>query len=244
MRMKLIFGIIIVTGVFLVFMIKKHTGNSASSKFNYDFQKPERLFSLNDGNQKELVISADVTKEWLESLKSKYNWNEFDEYDNLLWEYMYELFDKPIEKQAYSDYWILWNKLTREQKVFWAFLAFSGDVDNGGINQFVFNKPEFIIAVAEMWNELELEKIATDYESFLIELSGKTVKLNNTKNYLPLDSDIWKKIVSPFSNEKIELTSAMKIEDYFYDKEFRREVYEKVSIYIEKNIDRFTKIKP
>ena len=110
------------------------------------------------------------------------------------------------------------------------------------INSF-FNKPEFIIAVAEMWNELGLEKIASDYESFLKELSGKTGKLNEIKDHLTLDSEIWKKIVSPFSNEKIELKSAMKIEDYFYDKEFRRKVYKKVADYIESNIDKFTTIK-
>ncbi len=238
--MKLIIGIIIVIGIFLVFMLKKNSNSSASSELNFVFQKPKRLFSLSDGNQKELIISADATKEWLNSTKSKYDWNEFDEYDNLLWEYMYELFDKPVDKQADEDYWTLWNKLTREQKVFWAFLAFSGDTDNGGINQFIFNKPEFIIVVAEMWNELGLEKIASDYESFLKELSGKSGNLNEIKDHFTLDSDIWKKIVSPFSNEKIELNSAGKIENYFYDKEFRKEVYKKVADYIENNIDKFT----
>jgi len=238
--MKIIIGIILAIGLLLLYLNKKKTN---PSELNLVFQKPKRLYSLNDGNQNELIISADATKEWLDSTKSKYAWNNFDEYDNLLWEYMYELFDKPIEKQENADYWTLWNKLTREQKVFWAFLAFSGDTDNGGVNQFIFNKPEFIIAVAEMWYELGLEKIASDYESFLKELSGRTGKLNEVKDHLTLDSDIWKKIVSPFSNEKIELKSAMKIEDYFYDKEFRRKVYKKVADYIERNIDKFTTIK-
>ena len=31
-----------------------------------------------------------------------------------------------------------------------------------------------------------------------------------------------------------------KIEDYFYDKEFRKEVYKKVADYIENNLDKFT----
>jgi len=238
--MKIIIGIILAIGLLLFYLNKKKTN---SSVLDLTFEKPKRLYSINDGNQIELIISADATKEWQDSTKSKYDWSKFDEYDNLLWEYMYELFDKPIEKQVNVDYWTLWNKLTREQKVFWAFLAFSGDTDNGGVNQFIFNKPEFIIAVAEMWNELGLEKIASDYESFLNELSGKTGKLNEVKDHLTLDSDIWKKIVSPFSNEKMELKTAMKIEDYFYDKEFRRKVYKKVVDYIDNNIDKFTTIK-
>lgn len=235
--MKIIIGIILALGLLFVYLNKKKTN---SSGLNLAFQKPQRLYSLNDGNQNKLIISAGTTKEWLESIQSKYNWNEFDEYDNRLWEYMYELFDKPVEKQTNADYWTIWKKLTREQKVFWAFLAFTGDTDNGGINQFIFNRPEFIIAVAQMWNELGLEKIASDYESFLIELSGKPGNLNEIKYNFTDNPNIWKKVVSPFANEKIKFESVERIEDYFYDKEFRKVIYKKVADYIEENIDQFT----
>ena len=155
---------------------------------------------------------------------------------------MYELFDKPIEKQTDIDYWTLWNKLTREQKVFWAFLAFSGDTDNGGINQFIYNKPEFTLVVSEVWTELELEKIGSDYEFFLKELSGKSGNSNEIKKAFITESGIWKNRVSPFANEKISLKSAENIEDYFYDKDFRKEVYKKVADYIDQNIDKYTTI--
>ena len=237
--MKLIIGIIILIGIVLIIVKKKNSDNSAPFQSS---NKPAKFYSLDDGNQTELIISAETTKEWIDSTKSKYNWNDFDEYDNLLWEYMYELFDKPIEKQTDVDYWTLWNKLTREQKVFWAFLAFSGDTDNGGVNQFIFNKPEFLIAVSEMWNELGLEKIASDYESFLKELSGKSGDLTELKDTFNNQSDIWKNEVLPFANEKRKLKSSDKIEDYFYDKEFRKKTYKKVAEYIENNIDKFTKM--
>ena len=234
--MKLIIGIVILIGIIFVFVKNKNSTTFQSSK------KPTRFYSLNDGNQNELIISAGTTKEWINSTKSKYNWNDFDEYDNLLWEYMYELLDKPIEKQTDIDYWTLWNKLTREQKVFWAFLAFSGDTDNGGINQFIYNKPEFTLVVSEVWTELELEKIGSDYEFFLKELSGKSVDSNEIKKAFITESGIWKNRVSPFANEKISLKSAENIEDYFYDKDFRKEVYKKVADYIDQNIDKFTTI--
>ena len=78
--MKLIIGIVILIGIIFVFVKNKNSTIFQSSK------KPTRFYSLNDGNQNELIISAGTTKEWINSTKSKYNWNDFDEYDNLLWE--------------------------------------------------------------------------------------------------------------------------------------------------------------
>ena len=91
-------------------------------------------------------------------------------------EYMYKLFDETLEKSGIEDYTELWNKLNREQKMFWSFLAFNGDTDNGGVYQFIFNRPEFIVAVAETWEELELAELKEDYAEVLRELSGKIIK--------------------------------------------------------------------
>jgi hypothetical protein len=237
--MKLIIGIVILIVIVFVFVKSKNSNNSTTLQSS---KKPTKFYSLDDGNQNEVIISAETTKEWFDSTKSKYDWNDFDEYDNLLWEYMYELFDKPVEKQNDIDYWTLWQKFTREQKVFWAFLAFSGDTDNGGINQFIYNKPEFTLVVSEIWTELELEKIGSDYDFFLKELSGKLGDLNEIRNALISESWIWENKVSPFANEKISLMSAKNIEEYFYDKDFRKEVYKKVADYIDQNIDKFTTI--
>jgi len=241
--MKLVLGIIIIgsVGVFVFYKLKKNP-NSSESELNTESQKPVKFFSLNDGNQNELIISAEVTKKWLDSIKTKYDWNNFDEYDNRTWEYMSELFDRAVYKYVEEKPDVLWNKLNREQKVFWAFLAFNGDTDNGGVYQFIFNRPEFIIAIAEMWEELGMEEIGSDYEKVLKELSGKTGKLNELNEIFNDESQSWNKRWNSFADGYKELKSTKEIEDYYYDKEFKKKLFKKVADYIELNINKFTKL--
>ena len=203
---------------------------------------PNKLYSIDDGNQSELLISIKVSQEQLDSIKVKYDWNQFDEYDNRMWEYMYRLFDKTIEKSGIENYNELWKKLTRQQKVFWAFLSFNGDTDNGGVYQFIFNRPEFIIAIAEVWEELEIDKLKTDYNAVLNELTGKTSKIEELNSVFNDQSKSWNKRWSSFADGYKELKSTEKIEDYYYNKEFKKIVHKKVADYIELNIEKFTEI--
>jgi len=237
--MKIIIGIIIAIGLLFVYLNKKKQNPTESESENL---KPSNFYSINDGNQNELIISMEISQEWLDSIKSKYDWNEFDEYDNRMWEYMYKLFDETLEKSGIKDNGELWNKLNREQKMFWSFLAFNGDTDNGGVYQFIFNRPEFIVAVAETWNEIEISELNTDYENVLNELSGKTTKISELKTVFNDESKDWNKRWKSFSDGYKELKSTGKIEDYYYDKEFKMRLYKKVADRIENNIDKFATI--
>lgn len=235
--MKLLIGIIIV-GLAIFFFIRK----KSSSEQNDESKLPSKLYSINDGNQSELLISIKVSQEQLDSIKAKYDWNQFNEYDNRMWEYMYKLFDETIEKSGIENYDELWSKLTRQQKVFWAFLSFNGDTDNGGVYQFIFNRPEFIIATAEAWEELEIDKLKTDYNTVLNELTGKTSKIGELKSVFNDKSKSWNKRWNSFADGYKELKSTEKIEDYYYDKDFKKIVHKKVADYIELNIEKFTEI--
>ncbi|MFT2009622.1 hypothetical protein ACMA1I_13160 [Pontibacter sp. 13R65] len=93
------------------------------------------MYSLNEGNQTDLIYYAEVNQEWLNTLDHKYNWDNFNQFDNKLWEYMYKLFDDVVEKADAKTNEELWNNLNRCQKLFWSFLAFGGDTDNGGVFQ-------------------------------------------------------------------------------------------------------------
>ncbi len=230
--MKIIIGIIIVIGLLFIYLNKKKQNSTETIK-------PTDFYSINDGNQNKLIISMEISQEWLNSTKVKYDWNEFDEYDNRMWEYMYRLFDETVEKSGIKDSTELWNKLNREQKIFWAFLAFNGDTDNGGVYQFIFNRPEFIISVAETWEELGIEELKNDYENVLGELSGKTLKISELKTTFNDESKDWNKRWKSFSDGYKELKSTEKIEDYYYDKEFKRKLYKKIADRIENNIEKF-----
>lgn len=238
--MKIIIGIIIVFGLLLVFLNRKKQNPIESKSENF---KPIEFFSLNDGNQKDLIVSGEITQKWLDSIKTKYEWENFDEYDNRTWEYMSELFDKVVYKYVEEELSVLWNKLNREQKIFWTFLAFNGDTDNGGVYQFIFNRPEFIFAVAETFDELEMSELKTDYEDVLKELSGKSAKISELKTIFNDESKDWNKRWKSFSDGYKELKSTEIIEEYYYNTEFKKKLYKKVADLIENNIDKFATIK-
>lgn len=237
--MKIIIGIIIVIGLLFVYLNKKKQNTTESTSEN---TKPTTFYSLNDGNQNQLLISIEIPQTWLDSTKTKYDWNEFDEYDNRMWEYMYKLFDETVAKSGIEDYNELWNKLTREQKIFWAFLSFNGDTDNGGVYQFIFNRPEFIVAVAETWEELKITELETDYENVLKELTGKSSRISELKANFNDESRDWKKRWNSFANGYKELKSTEKIEEYYYNKEFKKKLYKQVAYLIENNVDKFATI--
>lgn len=207
--------IFLILGFAFFFLFKKNGGAFGQNMIS---NTKNDFYSLDDGNQNELLVSIEISKKWLDSLKNVYDWNEFDEYDNRMWEYMYKLFDETVEKSGIQDNDKLWEQLSRPQKVFWAFLAFNGDTDNGGVDQFVYNRPKFIYAVLETWEELKIQELKTDYDVILNELK----KRNNNKGMLK---------------------SALKLEEYYYDKEYKRIIHKIVSDYIESNIEMFAIIK-
>lgn len=246
LALKLLIGSMVLIGLIALFTINRRDKSNMTND-EIETNDKQIFYSIDDGNQNSLIVGQTITKEWLETIKDKYSWSDFDEYDNRLWEYMDEIFDKMAEnttKEDYGEYDNFWNVLTREQKVFWTFLVFNGDTDNGGVYQFIFNRPEFIFAVSEMWNELEIHKISRDYEEVLEELTGKSGKISELRAVFNDDSNSFDKRWDSFSEGYSELKSTEKIEDYFYDTEFKKEIYKKMADYIEKNIDKFAKIEP
>jgi len=203
------------------------------------------FFFLDEGNQDKLIVASSKSMDWVEEIKSKYDWDNFDQYDNRMWEYMYKLFDEPVqqygEKNPESTSHDLWKELTRAQKVFWAFLAFNGDTDNGGVYQFFFNRPEFAFAVSEIWEELDMKQLQEDYQSVLKELFGKKLNLGERRMAFNDESVDWDKRWKAFSDGYKELKSTEKIEDYYYSKEFKKELYKRVADYIEDHIEGFIK---
>jgi hypothetical protein len=63
-------------------------------------------------------------------------------------------------------------------KIFWSFLAFSGEVDNGGVNQFLHNKGEHLNAVRQVMVELNQTELLKLYDNFLAELKKNSLKMN------------------------------------------------------------------
>ncbi len=226
--------IFIFIAITLIFILKKDKKNNQNNTISH-------FFNLDDGNQKDLLIAAEISQDWLNEVKSKYNWDNFDQYDNRMWEYMYKLFDDMVANHGIEDHKELWFKLNRSQKVFWAFLAFNGDTNNGGVYQFMFNKTAHIFSTLEMWQELGMDDIAKDYEAVLHEFTGKVDTIAGIKATFNNEANSWDKRFTAFAEGYKELTTAQKIESYYYKEEFTKYSHKKVSDYIEQHIAMFVK---
>lgn len=202
----------------------------------------KNFYSINDGNQKELIYAPNYDKEWFDELNTKYSWDNFDVYDNIFWEYMYQLFDTlPEMAQKTENDAEFFNNLNREQKVFYSLLAFNGDTDNGGVSQFFFNRSEFAFAVLETFEELNMTKLKNDYEKCLNEFIGTSNSYTKRKEIFNDSNLEWKKRWKAFSDGYDDIPSADLLERYYYDDEFKKELYKGFVDYANSNINQFVR---
>lgn len=227
----LIFSIVIWLFIF--------SSTKTGKKLNAWLRHTNRFYDLEQGNQYEVVIGASQSHDWLIQIKTKYNWDIFDEYDNRMWEYMYELFDAVVDEGDYNDYDTLWNNLNRPQKVFWSFLVFNGEVNDGGVYQFIWQRPRFIFSVLQMWQQIGMDDIADDYKAVLQGFSKKGLfyqqvitKFNNPIFLLYVR---FRALILSFKEpDGIEI-----IEQYYYNEDFKQRCYQSVADYVEKNFEYF-----
>ena len=151
---------------------------------------------------------------------------------------MYELFDTlpKIARKAEPDQ-IFFNNLTRGQKVFYSFLAFNGDIDNGGVWQFFYNRPELSIAALEALEELKLTKLKSDYEKCLEEFLGTKDIYSKRKEISKYTKSKWVTFKGGYNHIK----SAKTLEDYYYNEGFKKDLYKAFVDYVDSNLDQFVK---
>jgi hypothetical protein len=218
----------------------KKKGNLNSTVKNMG--TPKTFYSINDGNQIELIYAPTYDPEWFIELNKKYSWENFNDFDNIFWEYMYQLFDPlpEISGKTESDYEFFSN-LTRGQKIFYSLLVFNGATDNGGVSQFFFNKPNFMFAVLETFEELKMIKLKKDYEKCLNEFIGTSNSYNNRKEIFNNSNFDWEKRWKAFTDGIEDIESANIIEDYYYGSEFKKELFKNFVEYVDSNINQFVK---
>jgi hypothetical protein len=218
------------------------TQQNAVSRDINRFDPELDYYGLNDGNQTALVIGLDIDKSWFNDVNKKYKWTSFNEYDNRLWEYAAKLFDDTIKDCGIEEEDELWRALNRPQKIFWSFLVFTGDIDNGGVYQFLFNRPEFTFSVFEMLDELSLLDLKKDYKNVIHELSGKVGTISELKTTFNDNNVDFEKRWNEFAKGSYDLQSARVIENYFHTKSFKKIYLKKMADYIEANMEMFAAI--
>lgn len=211
---------------------KKLTEKSGSTK--------EFLLSLDDGNQHETMLVPTVKLDSIVNILSTYSWARFDEYDNRLYEYE-SAFLTPLRQNRKLSPRELWAKLNRHQKVFYAIQTFTGQTDNGGVWQFLFNSPEMSLAALGAMHEIGVAKLAQDYQAVLEEFLGKGRTLLDLRKRFNDQKLSEAKRWEAFAEGYPELKSAEKIQKYFYTIKFKKELFKKLSDYIEHAYHQFAK---
>lgn len=134
-------------------------------------------------NQSELIYFVETTNKQLNELRQKYNWSEYNEYDNLQTKYSSLFFD-PFSRIAHKkneDEDTMFKNLTKHQKVIYALNAFEGQVCNGGIYQFFWNTFDFSIAVRQSIEEIGLIDLLNKYDKVKAKFEDNAQILNKLK---------------------------------------------------------------
>jgi hypothetical protein len=229
--------------VFLLFeKLRNKQARQAENKNQAQPFQPD-FFSINDGNQKDIVFAPEYNQQWFDELDKKYSWDNFGAYDNRFWEYMYNLFDTlpALAKDKTSSEMDFFNKLTRGQKIIFSVLVFNGDTDNGGVHQFFINRTEFCFAVLESFKELKLDKLARDYEVCLNEFIGTTDSYAKRKAIFNDPGNSEESRWQSFKDHSNDMTSGKYIEEYYYKDDFRKELYKTVVDYIDNHLGQFVR---
>ncbi len=194
------------------------------------------LLSLDDGNQFERRLAPKLTLDQLVDVVARYQWSRFELSDNLLWEYANLFLNPAVQGARTTKLDSLWKKLNRPQKVGYAVRQFIGEVDNGGVWQFLFNEPQLAVGTLEALREIGASQLADDYQATLAELLGKAKTIADIRKRaasLKLNTDAgWQAFAEGYK----ELPSARSIEKYFYRKSFKRKLFQQACEYMESQL--------
>lgn len=200
-------------------------------------------FDINEGNQAKLIHGLKVSKAQIADIQSSYNWDNYRWNENRITEYMDVFFDnltKHHRGQERSHRF--WKELTRGQKVFWSYLALEGEIDNGGLFQFLHNHPEHLFSARQVMVELKQTKLLADYDIFLNEVEEKKWKIrwNIWQSNNPFSSQ--DKQIKAFSRGYKIMESPKKIEEYFCTDDFKKTWHMAMSGYIEEHLEQYAQI--
>lgn len=202
---------------------------------------PTNAYKISNGNQTKPVYAPKIKSNWFDSINQIFKNKAFEQYDNKYWVYT-EFFHDTLYKMFNEDKFVdslFFKKLTKGQKIFYSSQVFLGEVDNGGVWQFFFNRPEQCYATLESFKVLKLEKLEKDYEKCLTEFLVNADKLKNRQDRFSDASENWEERWKSFSEGYVEIKSAKELEDYFYTEEFKKNYFDAMTNYIDEHKDEF-----
>lgn len=184
-------------------------------------------------------LLPNLPKDWIDAVNREFNNKEYDKHKN-----KYFAFSDKLCNQVYSKYkyWEknethadFFNKLTDEQKMYFALINFESQVNNGGVYQFLFNEPEISIIALEGMKKAGMDKLANDYELVLSQIFGKFNKTQDLKIMLQNPNSAWDKHWTSFFDEDKEIPGITIIEKYFDTEEYTKEFHKRMEDFVINN---------
>ncbi len=177
-----------------------------------------------------------VEKNWLKETELKYAEKEWESYPNEHSEQSEKLCDDVYDHWkgdiSHSEFF---NKLTAEQRMYFALNSFEAQTNNGGVYQFLFNHPELAIITLEAMKEAKMGNLTDDYENVLHEFFGKFDTIQELYKQFQDGSKKWDKRWASFVEGYKELPSTKKIEEYFYNNDYQKEYQSKMVQFVKNN---------
>ena len=180
-----------------------------------------------------------VSKNWISEIEQKWTKKEWEIYNNEHYDISNEICNNVYSKNKYWEknqtHAEFLNELTKEQRIYFSLVNFEGQVNNGGVYQFLFNNPELSIIALQSMQEVGIEKLAEDYEIVLKEYFGKFNTIQELYSKFQKDNTDWNKRWNSFTEGYKELQSTEIIDDYFYKEDFVKTYQEKLIKYVKEN---------
>ena len=229
---KLILGLVIVIIILIVIVIIRNRKANSVEASN-DFV----LLSSPSTSTKYLPT---VPVNWLEDLEEKYKTQEYNIYDNLYTAICKKLSDSLFNnieafKKGEISHGEILNAMTKEQRIFLTVVNFDGQVNNGGVYQFLFNFSHLSEIALESFKIIGIDQLASDYEKVLQEFIKKFDSIQVFYNQFQDTSKKWEERWDAFNKGYVELPSAKIIEKYFYEEQFMQEYQTKIVDFVKKN---------
>jgi len=163
---------------------------------------------------------------WISEIEKKWTEKEWGIYDNEYYDISNKICNDVYSKNKYWEknqtHTDFLNELTKEQRIYFTLVNFEGQVNNGGVYQFLFNNPELSIIALQGMQEVRIEKLAKDYEIVLKEYFGKFNTIQELYSKFQNNKNDWNKRWNSFAEGYKELPSAKVIEEYFYDENLKK----------------------
>ena len=232
------------TGIILIIIILIIIGIFWFRNKSKVYEKAPNDFVMLESKTESTDYLPIVDKNWLKETELKYAEKKWESYPNectdqgeILCNDVYNSWKGEIPHSEFL------NKLTKEQRMYFALTNFESQTNNGGVYQFLFNYPELSLITLEAMKSAKMDKLSADYENVLNEYFGKFKTIQELNKQFQDDNKNWDKRWNSFAEGYKELESTFEIEDYFYDEDYVKRFQSKMVQFVKENVTRLMKTK-